>query len=350
MSKLVLFEIKKILKRRLSIVCVLAIIVFSALSAISTYVNMYAFDGKSREGKGGEAVAIDMEAAKKYEGYLTDEKVLKILDEYKIKVDTKGLNAAYFYENALQSAVFYRFAAPDGKWNGKKVSDVFGDEKIKIGYIDGWLKTGENMAKMFILLAFVIIVITSPVFAGEKGGADEIILTVTRGRRCVFAKILTGIFTAVFLTALIFALFFLSALVLYGKDAISCSPLLAPAGSAENFVGFDVTVGKMFVYQAFLALASSLSALGLSVFFSGALKSTSAALVCAAALYVLPAVFPFPEGSRFYKAALLLPIYNAQFFSLMREGRIFASLVAPVALGIFAAGSAAAAKLFTKAR
>ena len=53
--------------------------------------------------------------------------------------DLHGLNAMYLYQNATQSAAFSRFSDKEGNWNGLSVSDVFGNEEIKIGYVDGWL-------------------------------------------------------------------------------------------------------------------------------------------------------------------------------------------------------------------
>ena len=52
------------------------------------------------------------------------------------------------YQNAMQSAAFARFSDMNGNWNGLSVSDVFGDEEIKIGYTDGWLSTSQNMVKI----------------------------------------------------------------------------------------------------------------------------------------------------------------------------------------------------------
>ena len=74
------------------------------------------------------------------------------------------MNAAYLYQNALQSAAFARFSDLDGNWNGLSVSDVFGSEAIKIGYIDGWLSTVQNMAKILLVLSLVMIIMTASVF------------------------------------------------------------------------------------------------------------------------------------------------------------------------------------------
>ena len=141
MKKLILFELRKVFSKRLSLIVLVGILLFSVLISFSTYQNKYAFDGVSAEGSGKTAVEIDKEIAAKYEGILTDEKVPTH--------DLHGLNAMYLYQNATQSAAFSRFSDKEGNWNGLSVSDVFGNEEIKIGYVDGWLSTSKNMVRVF---------------------------------------------------------------------------------------------------------------------------------------------------------------------------------------------------------
>ena len=74
------------------------------------------------------AVEIDKEIAAKYEGVLTDEKVQQMMNDFAAQTNLHGMNAAYLYHNALQSAVFTRFSDMNGNWNGVRVSDAFGGE------------------------------------------------------------------------------------------------------------------------------------------------------------------------------------------------------------------------------
>lgn len=106
----------------------------------STLQGMHAFDGKSAEGTGRTAVAIDKKIASEYEGILTDEKVQQMMSEFKITQDLHGLNAKYIYINALQSAAFSHFSDMDGKWNGLSVADVYGDKEINIGLKKVWVR------------------------------------------------------------------------------------------------------------------------------------------------------------------------------------------------------------------
>lgn len=167
MKKLILFELRKVFSKRLALIALIGIILFSALLSFSTFQNKYAFDQNIGEGTGKTAVKIDKEIAAKYEGILTDEKVQQMMSDFAPTHDLHGLNAMYLYQNATQSAAFSRFSDKEGNWNGLSVSDVFGNEEIKIGYVDGWLSTSKNMVRFFIALALAVIIMLAPIFSGE---------------------------------------------------------------------------------------------------------------------------------------------------------------------------------------
>ena len=169
MKNLIKFELRKILTKRFAVISVAAVLLLSLILSFSTLHSMYAFDGNGAEETGKAAVEIDKQIALKYEGKLTDNKVQQMMSEFKPTQDLHGMNAKYIYQNALQSSVFSHFADIDGNWNGLSVADVFGDKEIKVGYVNGWLSTSQNMAKIFIVLSLVIILLIAPVFSGEYG-------------------------------------------------------------------------------------------------------------------------------------------------------------------------------------
>ena len=43
--------------------------------------------------------------------------------------------------------------------------------------MDGWLSTSQNMVRVFVALALVVIIMLAPIFSGEYEGVDNIILT-----------------------------------------------------------------------------------------------------------------------------------------------------------------------------
>lgn len=352
MKKLIQFELKKIFSKRLALVSLAVLLFLSLLLGISTYRNMYAFDGMAGEGTGGEAVEIDKAVAERYQGPLTDEKVRQMMADFAPKADLHGMNPAYLYQNATQSAAFARFSDLNGNWNGKSVRDVFGDGEIKIGYTNGWLKTSENMAKVFVCLSLVLAVVLAPVFSGEYGGVDSIILTSRYGRtKCVTAKVAAGIVSALLVTAAVSAFNLLLAFFLYGGGGLDCSILFAPMESVEGYIPFNITCGELLKYQILLAFTGAVSVAGVTLAMSALCKNPIAALAASAAAYVFPVLLPVEETSPLFRLVSLLPLYHAQFVSLMSvdqlgNGALYAVWAAPAALVLTALGGAVSRRAF----
>lgn len=82
MKKLILFELRKVFSKRLALIALIGIILFSALLSFSTFQNKYAFDQNIGKGTGKTAVEIDKEIAAKYEGILTDKKVQQMMSDF----------------------------------------------------------------------------------------------------------------------------------------------------------------------------------------------------------------------------------------------------------------------------
>ena len=206
MKNLIKFELRKTVTTRTALISVAAVLFLSVILSVSTLQNMYAVDEMGNEGSGKTAVEIDKSIAAKYEGVLTDEKIQQMMSDFKLTHDLHGMNAQYLYQNSMQSAAFARFSDMNGNWNGASVSDVFGDKKIQVGYVNGWLNTSQNMAKIFITLSLVVILMVAPVFSGEYGGVDNIILTSRYGKtKCATAKVIASLLSALLVTLLIIA-------------------------------------------------------------------------------------------------------------------------------------------------
>ncbi len=338
MKKLIQYELRKIFSKRLTQAALIALLLLSVLLVFSTYQNMYASDGKGCEGTGRTAVEVDKAIAEKYEGLLTDEKVQQMMTEFKPKQDLHGMNAVYLYQNALQSALFRSFSDLNGDWNGLSVSDVFGNEKIKIGYTYGLLKTSQNMVRIFVVLSLVIAIMTAPVFSGEYGGVDNIILTSKYGKtKCWAAKVIGSILAALIVTAVVSAINLVCAFILYGSSGLDCSILFAPVDFATGYIPFNITCGTLLKYQILLAFTSTISITGVTLVLSAICKNQIAALVASAAIYFFPIMLPVTEASSLFKIITLLPLYHTQFVSLMSVGQIsgnvlYALMAVPVAL------------------
>ena len=354
MKTLIKFELRKILTKRFSLISIAVILLFSFILAFSTFQGMHAFDGKSTEGGGKSAVEIDKAIAAKYEGILTDEKVQKIMTEFKPTYDLQGMNAKYLYLNALQSATFSRFSDMDGNWNGLSVSDVFGDEEIKIGYINGWLNTSQNMVKVFIVLSLIIMLLIAPVFSGEYSGVDNIILTSRYGKtRCAAAKVTASLLASIFITFLVSAFNLIFAFAVYGKEGLDCSILFAPLGFVEGYIPFNITCGTLLKYQILLAFSSAISVTGITLLLSALCKSQMIAFVLSAAVHLMPGMLPISETNALYRVIVLMPFYHSQFSSIMsveqmQNGTLYAIWAGPTALSFLGIGAVISRRIFAK--
>ena len=354
MKKLILFELRKVFSMRLSLIALVGILLFSVLISFSTYQNKYAFDGVNAEGSGKTAVEIDKGIAAKYEGILTDEKVQQMMSDFAPTSDLHGLSAIYVYQNAMQSAAFSRFSDKEGNWNGLSVSDVFGNEEIKIGYVDGWLSTSRNMVRVFVALALAVIIMLAPIFSGEYEGVDNIILTSKYGKtKCATAKVVAGIITAILTTTLIAAFNLLLAFVFYGTEGLDCSILFAPSDYVEAFIPFNITCGTLLKYQILLAFTCTLSVTGITLFLSAISKNQIVALVAAMAIFLFPVLLPITEVNPLFRLVGLLPIYHVLAISLlsveqMSNGMLYAIWAIPAALLFLGVGAGISRRVFAK--
>ena len=354
MKTLIKFELRKILTKRFSLISIAVILLLSFILAFSSFQGMHAFDGKSTEGGGKSAVAIDKAIAAKYEGILTDEKVQKIMTEFKPTYDLQGMNAKYLYLNALQSATFSRFSDMDGNWNGLSVSDVFGDGEIKIGYINGWLNTSQNMVKVFIVLSLIIILLIAPVFSSEYSGVDNIILTSRYGKtKCAAAKVTASLLASIFIPLFVSAFNLIVAFAVYGKEGLDCSILFAPLGFVEGYIPFNITCGTLLKYQILLAFSGAISVTGITLLLSALCKSQMIAFVLSAAVHLMPGMLPISGTNALYRVIVLMPFYHSQFSSIMsveqmQNGTLYAIWAGPTALIFLGIGAVISRRIFAK--
>ena len=354
MNNLLKFELRKIFVKQFTMLAISFVLLLSFILSFSTLQNMYAADGKGAEGGGRAAVEIDKRIAEEYAGILSDEKVQQMMTDFKPSQDLHGMNAQYLYMNATQSAAFSRFSDKDGNWNGLSVSDVFGDEEIKIGYVAGWLQTSQNLAKILIAVTFVIILMTAPVYSGEYGGVDAIILTAKYGKtKCATAKVVASFMASFFITVIVLSLNLLFAVAVYGTDGMDCSILFVPQDFVEGYIPFNITCGTVIKYQILLAFLSAFAVTGVSLIFSALCKNQMIAFVVSAALYIVPILLPISEISPLYRIVVLSPLFYSQYISIMSveqmaNGWLYAIWAIPVALVIATIGAIVSRKIFQK--
>ena len=141
--------------------------------------------------------------------------------------------------------------------------------------------------------------------------------------------------------------------MLYGSSGLDCSILFAPSGFAEGYIPFNITCGMLLKYQILLAFTSVVSITGVTLVLSAVCKNQMVALVASAAIYLFPVMLPVAETSPLFRIITLLPLYHAQFVSLMSvdqmgSGVLYAVLAVPVALIFMGVGIVLSRRVFAK--
>ena len=210
------------------------------------------------------------------------------------------------------------------------------------------------MAKIFIVLSLVIILLIAPVFSGEYGGVDNIILTSKYGKtKCATAKVLASLLSAVFITTLVVIFNLLIAVAIYGTEGLDCSILFAPIDFLEGYITFNITCGTVLKYQILLAFMSAISVTGIVLILSAVCKSQMIAFVISAAIHVIPIMLPISETSALYRIIVLMPLFYSQYISIMsveqmHNGMLYAVWSIPVAIALVVIGSIISHKAFSK--
>ncbi len=233
-------SIIKLPRKEFDIVALL--LIWNVISVASALNGMYAYDGVSEEGRGFEAVKMEKKIAAEYEGLLTDKKVRQIINDFPADNFIEGLDAKYAYNNSIQSAVYSHFVDKDGNYNGKTVKEIYGSNRIKIGYINGWNYTVRVMIQVFFALMIVIMLIISPVFSGDYGSMSSIVMSSRYGRSKNASARIIAAFAISFALAFIAAVFNIAAaLVIYGTDGLDCSVLFASVDFEGGLVPHNIT-------------------------------------------------------------------------------------------------------------
>ncbi len=235
---------------------------------------------------------------------------------------------AYLYQNALQSSVHARFSDANGNWNGRTVSEIFGGEEIKIGYVNGWLHISRYMTQIFLMLSMVIILMAAPVFAGEYGGPDRILLTAKYGRtKCGTAKSLAVCITAFLLTGFISGINVLFGCIFYGTEGLDSSILFAPMDFCGKLYPFESDLCRIDDLADSVNVCLYRGGFGHHFIFLCGLQKSDHGAGGLRGAFILPLMLPVTETSSLYRVVVLLPVYCVQFVSLMSLGEIRGGLV-----------------------
>ena len=335
MGTMIKYEIRKMLAKKISLAALALLLIWNVISVASALNGMYAYDGVSEEGRGFEAVKMEKKIAAEYEGLLTDKKVRQIIDDFPADNFIEGLDAKYAYNNSIQSAVYSHFVDKDGNYNGKTVKEIYGSNRIKIGYINGWNYTVRVMIQVFFALMIVIMLIISPVFSGDYGSMSSIVMSSRYGRSKNASARIIAAFAISFALAFIAAVFNIAvALVIYGTDGLDCSVLFASVDFEGGLVPHNITCLQMILYQLVMMLAGTAAVTGITVAASAVLKNQISALAGSLFVFMLPMIIPIEEMSGFYRALVTMPVFDVLLLAPMSVEQLSLVSAAAVAAAV----------------
>ena len=355
MIELIRFEIKKLLSKKIVLVGIVALVIANIYLFVNySLPNITVLTDRETNTyvQGKKALALDRAITERYAGRLTDEKVQAMLAEFvppeEILQNMAGFpsgSGAFsvevkFHMNSLQEAVYANFANSDGSWNGLRVQDVFGDADIEVGYNTGWLWTCSYMMQVLIGLGFLMIVVVAPVFAGEYGGMDRLILTAKYGRtKCIGAKFAASFLIAFLGTATFLLVNFGLAFLIFGAEGLDTNVAF---NALLNFkpLPYEMTTQTLVVYEMLLAFTGIFAVTAVTVLVSALTKNSFIALIAALVVHVAPMLIPLSAYSPLFKYVVFFPINQGQMVALLSLGDLttsgvqYAILAVPVVLAI----------------
>lgn len=251
MKDLLVFELKKIVRKKLNIIVVLASLALTVLLFTSQVIQFVSFDKDGNQERGFSAIELDKNRQEELAGVLTEERITDDILKYQELFDNpdnvvindgktelsdsifnKYISAKMYYLGLINNnytipnlydysfsdikklpiengAKFYQqrdnkvsklLNASYEDWNYSDQEKEFWLEKNKevstpfeYGYHQGW-KTVLDCIELMVLPIIAICICIAPVFAGEyQSGADNIILSSRYGKsKLILSKVLAS--------------------------------------------------------------------------------------------------------------------------------------------------------------
>lgn len=327
MLTLMIWEIKKFFKRKITVLTFLtAMIIAAAASAGTSYESRSAvrFSVNGENVYSSEAVALNKALAKEYEGTMSDEKIQNIIERFKLgetlaniqnseSKKIREINGGSYEHNIVTDFVMERMVDEDG--HVLKVSDVFKDGPVYFGYSGAYTETVNDISVINMIVIGAVIILTAPVFAEETAcKTDRIILSSKYGKmKTAAAKCIAVLFYTIFLYSICAGITVIQNIMIFGTDGAQVSAGVAVYGlggcmiPAVNVVALSLAAGIL------TSLLSAFVTLILSSKFSSFLT-----LIIGLALIFAPIlVFQMPISQPVILA--LIPVYSSQIVQLLSK-------------------------------
>ncbi|WP_169834402.1 ABC transporter permease [Paenibacillus donghaensis] len=362
MNLLTRFELRKILRRKstlVGIIIILAVAVFLEFMSVSGE-NVVGEDGNDISGL--SAISLSRQNAHRLAGELNTESIAAAIDRHLLATKkTENLNKTTEEGISLSNKAYGKYEQKDVEINNliriaysssdkydyyimdklsthdasafyqKRMDKInkylnmefsYGnystDEKdyfkamngkinvpFKFDYSSGWMNLMRDLDLVILVTAFVISLSVSRVFAGEyQSGADSIILSSRYGRSKLISAKLRASF--LFSTGLYFgSILFLTVIMLsvYGQYG---------SGSNIQIILFQspypLTIFQTYLASVLIGYIACLLIMSITLLFSARMKSPFSVILCSVVLLLAPLFIPDSKSSRLFNNLLnLLP-------------------------------------------
>ncbi|MDP4152026.1 MAG: hypothetical protein Q8865_01105 [Bacillota bacterium] len=281
MTTLIGFELKKILKNHITYIALaIALLgtVITILLGIADESHMIS-DGLTE--RGTKAISLNKQYSSQFKGYLTDDRVKEIKDEYnsapksdkhryaavisaitnvqegvipdiKVKLKNKDISK-------LENSFFLMEPSKVGSLLNikseviNKLSSMYNNIKIPLyfDYFSGWLRLCYDFSIILVFICIMLIFCLSPIFSQEySSGADSVILTTKYGKsKLIKAKIITAYIVSTSILFIFAVTLFIAYYFIYGFTGSKCniqlSTIYLTSAFNLNFLGLW---GLVFLY------------------------------------------------------------------------------------------------------
>lgn len=361
--ELVRFELKKILRRKRTVIVLALVMIVGALSVFGVLLGAYyysdeygtevavsRYEEEMTERQNGEALSgriIDadliMEAVEAYKNVPPESgnytgtseyrnQAMKYSEIYGIARITFHLSGVGEFQNLTREQA-EQFDAVRRQNMEQEIMSGAGSENVRryrqkcldsspaaltYEYWGGYYRFVTIMFTTAIMAGAAIAVMISGIFSDEyTSGADSLILSSKHGKGLVIgAKLFTAFSLSAALIALLSAISLIESFIVWGANGAN--------GSLELVYGvfpYPITIGQAALFYFICMLAGSVMFAAITALFSSKLKLPFNTIVIMIALLIIPLFISVPVGAPAWVSCLinLLPIGMFTFWHVMLE-------------------------------
>lgn len=371
MKDLLVFELKKIIRKKLNIVVLLGSFILLVILFILPVVQFISFDKDGNQRRGFSAIKLEKQRHEELSGALTEERIKKDILQYQELFHNPNNVIINDGKKELNDSTFSKYVAPKMYYWGlinnnyglpniydysfseiknldirneanfynqknKKISQLldanykdwnYSDQEksfwlekssgisipYEYGYHEGW-KTLLNCIELMSLFIITICICIAPIFSGEyQSGADNIILSSKYGKsKLIFSKILA----AFIFSMVVYTLYILVALGIvllsFGIDGWNL-----PIQIINSIIPYSLTFLSAIIICIITLYLVMLAMVSITLLLSAKMKTSFSVLISIISIIIIPFFFKISETNGIWNHIYMLlpstsclPVFN----------------------------------------